>query len=186
MSSICNLPPYPPCRERQAVVLGIAGSWQWPHVVAEVAPTPAGWLGGGSVAAAEHGAAATASSGMAGTACVDGVQSPGGQRAHSSAPGSWVHRQSLEAAQALLQELEGSQLLQRLLRPAGGGTGGGGCPLPALDCSGWRLVVAGHGLGGGAAALLAPKLADLHPGEKLNSWVVQVAWHPVILHCFSR
>ena len=48
----------------------------------------------------------------------------------------------------------------------GGNSGGGGSgdPLASLDCSGWRLVVAGHGVGGGAAALLAPKLADLHLG----------------------
>ena len=149
-------------------MLGIAGSWQWPHVVPDVAGTPAGWLGGGSAAVAEHGAAGSASThGKAALAGLDGVQSPADEQAHSSAPaGSWVHQQSLAAAQTLLQELDAGQLLQRLLRPTEGAkTGTSGSPLDSLDCSGWRLVVAGHGMGGGAAALLAPKLADLHLGE---------------------
>lgn len=131
----------------------------------EVAPAPAGWLSGSGAAAAEHGNAAAAG-GQAATGGVDGIEAGGAQQAQTGAAdgtGSWVHKQSLEAAQALLQELERSQLLQRLLRPAGDASSSGA--LAALDCAGWRLVVAGHGVGGGAAALLAPKLAGLHLGE---------------------
>lgn len=169
-------PFHAPHREKQAVVLGVAGSWQWPHAVPEVAPAPPGWLSSSSAAAAEHGSASTAG-GQAAAGGVDGIEAVGAQQAQIGATdgtcSSWVHKQSLEASQALLQELERSQLLQQLLRPAGDAGASSG-PLAALDCAGWRLVVAGHGVGGGAAALLAPKLAGMHLGEPCCASVAQL------------
>lgn len=80
--------------------------------------------------------------------------------------GSWAHAGSLMAAEALLLQLERSQLLQQLLRGADGGAAG---PPPGLDCSGWQVVLVGHGEGAGAAALLAPKLAAMQLGQ-LSVW----------------
>lgn len=147
--------------EKQAVVLGIGGSWQWPHTIPEAAPLPAGWLASGSAAAAEEGGAAPAPAVVPG---LDGTPTPATSGGKSGG-GSWVHKQSLEAAQALLAELHRSQLLQQLLQPAARSSG----PMATLDCHGWRVVVAGHGVGGSAAALLAPKLAGWHLGP-LEVW----------------
>ena len=70
---------------------------------------------------------------------------------------SWAHGPSLAAAEQLAHHLEASGTLQRLI----GGDGSGGLP----DATGWQLVLAGHGLGGGAAALLALKLQPEFPSE---------------------
>ena len=44
-----------------------------------------------------------------------------------------------------------------------------------VDCQGWRLVITGHSLGGGAAALVALKLRAAFPGAPccplLNRWL---------------
>lgn len=147
------VPVAAPCRSRQAVVLGIAGDWLEPHLSDDVAPPPCGWLGKGVVAASQ----------------------------------CWLHAASLEAAQLVLAELEGSGVLRSLLQQpsnAGGGTGGGagggkseeaagagqahGAAAGLPDCSGWQLVVAGHGLGAGAAAALALKLQPDHSSEQVT------------------
>lgn len=153
--SPASLPLLPYCREKQAVVLGIAGDSAWPHAVPGEVPAPADWLASSSCAAAEEGGAAAPAAGLpsAGSTDAHGTQ--------SSSASSWMHGDSLQAAQALLQELERSQLLQQLLRPAAGAACG---TLGALDCHGWQVVVTGHGVGAGAAALLAPKLAGWHLG----------------------
>ncbi|GLC44315.1 hypothetical protein PLESTF_000055300 [Pleodorina starrii] len=72
----------------------------------------------------------------------------------------------------------------------GGGAGGGGSGdgtsasrgapsppppppplrLPEVDCSGWRLVVTGHSLGAGAAALLALRLRSALPHVEVRCW----------------
>lgn len=143
LSSLRLPPSCRPHREKRAVVLGIAGNWRRPHAVPDAVPAPAGCLTGCATAAAEQGSGA------------DGSSKAGVFR-------SWVHGESLVSAEALLLELERSQLLHQLLRgPAGGAAG----PLAGLECSGWQLVVVGHGVGAGAAALLAPKLAGAQLGE---------------------
>ena len=125
-------------RERRAVVLGIAGVWEPPYLGTDLEELPAGWLGGG------------------------GEPAPAG---------SWVHAGSLGAAERLLAHLEAGGMLRQLLQPAQAGSAKGDEPptqqqqaLP--DCSGWQLVLAGHGLGAGAAALLALKVQAWHPGAE--------------------
>ncbi|KAL4440381.1 hypothetical protein ABPG75_003382 [Micractinium tetrahymenae] len=169
-------------REKQAVVLGIAGNWQRPHAVPHVETALPAWLAGGSSAAAAE-AAAGSGDGDA------GAKAAAGSGDDERAPGSWVHRDCLEAAEALAAELERCQVLHRLLRPAAAANGNAseaagaasaGFPAPAgqaagglalPDCTGWRLVVSGHGLGAGAAALLALRLQGWQLGP-LSVWAL--------------
>lgn len=163
--------------ERRAVVLGIAGAWQHPHAVPAVQTQLPGWLAGGGELAAEAGAtaAAAAEAGLAHRGKHAASCNGKGSSTASGTASTWVHQDSLEAAEALLGELSRHRLLHRLLQPgisgstqAGTASGGGSpgaramgvadSPLAGLDCTGWRLVVSGHGLGAGAAALLTLKL----------------------------
>ncbi|GIL99806.1 hypothetical protein Vretimale_4783 [Volvox reticuliferus] len=56
----------------------------------------------------------------------------------------------------------------------GAPSGGPGCSvplrLPEVDCTGWRLVVTGHSLGAGAAALLALRLRSGLPHVEVRCW----------------
>jgi hypothetical protein len=144
------------CREQQALVLSIAGDWQRPLMAPTVQPMPRNWLPGNSEAAAEAGNGADATS----------TPPPNGYA--NGCADAWAHADSLEAAQALLEQLETTQLLQELLRPEGSSTAAAprtatAWPEKVGSCS--RLVVTGHGLGAGAAALLALKLQAWQLGE---------------------
>lgn len=147
-------------------MLGIAGNSEWPHIAPDAVPAPAGWAASSGSAVVEAGGAAAAAG------AVPGVEAQDAAPAHGSGE-SWAHQDSLQAAQALLQELERSQVLQQLLQPAAGSGGA----LGGLDCHGWQIVLAGHGVGAGAAALLAPRLAGWHLGEQPGPhWACSAAW----------
>jgi hypothetical protein len=159
--SLTKRVPAPHCRETQSVVLGVAGHWREPHPCIDdrVAQPPAGWLEPGSAKAADL------DDGNADMKLVAGPE--GGNE--------WLHSSSLEAAQALLVALASSGLQLNTSEPGGtlddSSAPQGGLPaakVPALnlpDCRGWRLVLAGHGLGAGAAAMLALRLRWQHPGK---------------------
>ena len=187
------------------MVLAVAGNWRQPHAVPQATAALPDWLDSavrsGGTAEAGHAAGAAAAT------------PSGGVGGNGSS--SWVHKDSLEAAEALLAELDSRQLLHQLLRPstssggsAGAGSGGGeageaAAGLAGLDCAGWRLVVCGHGLGAGAAALLALKLQAMQLGECAGlagcaSGSSQAAWLAVarvsnatsmaqmVLHCLAE
>lgn len=150
-------------------MLGIAGDWQPPCTAPQAETALPAWLAGGiSGAAAE--AAAGSGSGDA------PVEAGAGTDAAGLAADSWVHRDCLAAAEALAEELERCRVLHRLLRPSAAAAGAAGEKaaaadaaddgLAGLDCTGWRLVLSGHGLGAGAAALLALRLQAWQLGER--------------------
>lgn len=183
--------PSLPCRATNAVVLGIAGDWQHPPALPQVQPVPAEWL----AVARGSGAAAEAGSGqgleVAGAAdlcslpaavAAGGGAAPNGNKSHGKDRSSCgnVHSRSLAAAEALLGELQRSKLLQRLLQPGAGQAEG---MLAGVECSGWQLVVAGHGLGAGAACLLASRLHSWQLGEPTCFIAMR---HHLDLHCRRR
>jgi hypothetical protein len=128
-------------------VLAVAGDWEPRPPLPATQATPAEWLACARAAASQPGdAVVTISTGR-------GKLGEGSQ--------GTVHSGCLAAADALLQALEGCQLLQKMLRPGRGN----GSVVPGTDCSGWPLVLAGHGLGAGAAALLSLRLLDQQLGE---------------------
>ena len=184
---------WPWCRDKQAVVLGIAGDWQPQVTGPEVCQVPPAWLpladatgsGAGSqgaLAAAVSPPPAPAANGVAPAGA-----SPAEGHAGSGPAGAspWAHAASLAAAEVLWEELEVGQLLQQLLPPAPCGrptaSAAGQAPPPSnpkaaaavaaalkgrgLDTEGWQLVFAGHGVGAGAAALLALRLHVTWPGQ---------------------
>lgn len=148
------------------MVLGITDVWQQPHLSCETQPLPPAWLASSTTAAAAE--IQVLSEGVKPTAAAQQSGAP----PNLKTGGTWVHAASLRAAQEVWDQLEASQVLQRLLTRRAGQQGvstpaqGGVERLEGLpDCSGWQVVLAGHGLGAGAAALLALKLRNWHPRE---------------------
>ena len=150
------------------MVLGIAGVWEPPHLTGTVGPLPAEWM-----AAAVGGDADATHTTTGATSGSTGSASAGGGSSGSSS--SWVHAASLTAAQQVWERLEASQVLRRLLLAAPAKAGAGGATAAALpDCRGWLLVLVGHDLGAGAAALLALRIKAWHPGE--YAWGCRGLW----------
>jgi hypothetical protein len=75
----------------------------------------------------------------------------------------YAHAGILAAARAVAADVEGEGVLSALLegRPLPPRVGLGAADLPPGGCRGWRLVVTGHSLGAGVAALLARRLQSV-------------------------
>lgn len=127
-------------------MLAVAGDWELRPPIAAKQATPAEWLSSTCAAAAQPGDA---------TVAIGRGQDKAGAESRGT-----VRSGCLAAAEELLRALEGCQLLQKMLR-----SGPGGAAVPGRDCSGWPLVLAGHGLGAGAAALLSLRLRHRQLGE---------------------